>query len=155
MEPALFNVPADCEIVSTRMVNASRESVFRAWTDPVILQKWWGPAGFTNTFNEFYLRPGGKWSFVMHGPDKGSYKNECVFLEIKKPELIAWDRLSEPIFRMVVSFEAITAARTKIIFRMQFETKESCDKIRGFAPGKNEENFDRLEAELSALQAAR
>jgi uncharacterized protein YndB with AHSA1/START domain len=60
--------------------------------DPNHLKNWWGPKGFTNTFNEFDLRPGGKWSFVMHGPDKGNYVNECEFVKIEKPKLIAWKR---------------------------------------------------------------
>jgi hypothetical protein len=81
----------------------------------------------------------------MHGPDKGNYQNECVFLKIEKPHLIAWDRLSKPIFRVVATFDDTADGNAKLIFRMQFATKEECDKIRAFAGEKNEENFDRLE----------
>ncbi len=49
----------DREIVTTRVFDAPRERVFRAWTDPDHLAKWWGPKGFTNTFQEFDMRPGG------------------------------------------------------------------------------------------------
>lgn len=42
---------AESEIVSSRIVKVPRELVFRAWTEPNHLKKWWGPAGFTNTFN--------------------------------------------------------------------------------------------------------
>jgi len=152
MESALLNVSSDCEIVSSRVINAPRESVFAAWTDPGILQRWWGPAGFTNTFKEFDLRPGGKWRFTMHGPDKGNYQNECVFIKIEKPGLLAWDRLSKPIFRVVVSFEESTDGNTKLIFRMQFDNKKECDKVKSFALPKNEENFDKLEAELLGME---
>jgi uncharacterized protein YndB with AHSA1/START domain len=110
-----------------------------------------GAAGFTNSFNEFDLRPGGKWNFIMHGPDKGNYQNECVFLKIDKPNLIAWDRLSKPIFQVVVTFEELAAGMTKIIFKMIFNSAEECNKVKSFAPGKNEENFDRLENELSKM----
>jgi uncharacterized protein YndB with AHSA1/START domain len=143
-----FLTTPDCEIVSTRVLSFPRDSVFQAWTDPAILQKWWGPAGFTNTFTEFDLRPGGKWNFTMHGPDKGNYQNECIFLKIEKPSLIAWDRLSKPLFRIVTTFDEVAGGNTKITFRMLFDNKEECDKIRTFAPEKNEENFDRLEAVL-------
>ncbi len=73
---AIMPTNPDHEIVSSRIVNASRELVYRAWTEPNHLKNWWGPAGFTNTFKEFDLRPGGKWNFIMHGPDKGNYLNE-------------------------------------------------------------------------------
>ena len=151
MTPEILVVSPDCQIVNSRVVNAPIEIVFQAWTDPRYLQKWWGPAGFTNTFKEFDLRPGGKWSFIMHGPNKGNYVNECVFIKIEKPTLIAWNRLSDPIFQVVASFEEISIDRTKVTFKMLFESADLCNKIRGFAPEKNEENLDRLEDVLRDL----
>ncbi|MFH1497739.1 MAG: SRPBCC domain-containing protein, partial [Verrucomicrobiota bacterium] len=59
--------PDDRQIVTTRTIVQPRALVFRAWTDPKQLAVWWGPDGFTNTFHEFDLRPGGDWKFVMHG----------------------------------------------------------------------------------------
>jgi uncharacterized protein YndB with AHSA1/START domain len=148
MEAEIPGVSSGCEIVNSRVINASREKVFKAWTDPAILQRWWGPAGFTNTFHEFDLRPGGRWRFIMHGPDKGNYSNECVFVRIEKPTLIVWDRISNPRFLVVVSFEELSVGKTKVIFRMQFANETECNKVKGFAPQKNEENLDRLEMEL-------
>jgi uncharacterized protein YndB with AHSA1/START domain len=152
MVSELLNMPPDREIVSTRVLAYPPQTVFGAWTDPNVLKEWWGPAGFTNTFKEFDLRPGGKWVFTMHGPDKGNYENECVFLSVEEPHLIAWDRLSKPLFRIVATFEPTPVGHTNLIFRMQFDSKEDCDKIRGFAPEKNEENFDRLEVELKKMK---
>jgi uncharacterized protein YndB with AHSA1/START domain len=149
MNNDLFQIAPECEIVTTRLMNAPAEKVFRAWTDPTILQRWWGPAGFTNTFYEFDPVPGGKWKFMMHGPEKGNYPNEVVFLRVESPSLIAWDRISQPHFRVVTTFEEIESSKTKLIFRMQFNSKEECDKIRKFAVDKNEENFDKLEEELA------
>lgn len=143
-----FIVPSDHEIVTTRLINAPRETVFRAWTDPDVLKEWWGPKGFTNTFEMFDLRVGGTWRFIMHGPDKGNYKNECVFLKIEEPSLIAWDRSTQPLFRVVATFEEMDDGNTLLTFRMQFAGKEERDKVIGFAGEKNDENFDRLEAEL-------
>lgn len=143
-----FSTTPECEIVSSRIVPASRELVFTAWTDPNHLKKWWGPTGFTNTFNKFDLRPGGKWSFIMHGPDKGNYHNECEFVKIEKPSLIAWKRHSKPLFQVVATFEEITSEQTNIVFRMIFDSPEECNKLKPFVVDKNEENFDRLEKEL-------
>lgn len=151
MTENFFDIASDCEIVTTRVFRTPREIVFRAWTDPAILQKWWGPAGFTNTFHEFNPVEGGKWKFMMHGPEKGNYPNECVFLRVNPPSLIAWDRISQPHFRVVTTFEEAEGSKTSLTFRMQFKTKEACDKIRPFATDKNEENFDKLEVELAKM----
>ena len=142
-----FVVSSECEILSSRLFRYPRTLMFRAWTEPELLARWWGPKGFTNTFHQFDLRPGGTWKFTMHGPEKGNYQNECVFFKIEEPTLIAWNRLSQPIFRVVATFEA-EDRNTLLTFRMQFDTKEECDKIRKFVPDKNEENFDKLEAVL-------
>ena len=142
----------DREIVTTRVFNAPRELVYKAWTDPVHLKAWWGPKGFTNTFNTFDFRIGGKWSFVMHGPEKGNYNNECTFIVIREPELLVWDRQSKPIFQVEVAFEALAANETRVIFKQKFETAEECNKLRPFVPEKNEENMDKLEAELKKMQ---
>jgi uncharacterized protein YndB with AHSA1/START domain len=141
----------DCEIVTTRIFKAPRKLVYKAWTDPDLLKTWWGPKGFTNTFNTFDLRVGGKWSFTMHGPDKGNYRNECTFVAIREPELLVWDRQSQPIFQVEVVFEEIAENETKVTFKQKFKTVEECNKIKTFAPEKNEENMDRLEDELKKM----
>lgn len=148
MKTEIIQATPDSEIVSSRIVNASIELAYKAWTDPSHLKNWWGPAGFTNTFNEFDLRIGGKWRFIMHGPDKGNYHNECEFIKIEKPILIAWKRHSKPIFQVLATFEAISEATTKIVFKMLFNSAEECNKLKPFVVDKNEENFDRLENEL-------
>jgi Activator of Hsp90 ATPase homolog 1-like protein len=151
MLPEVFNAAPNCCIVSTRAVNAAQEKVYEAWTNPDYLKNWWGPAGFTNTFIEYDLRIGGRWKFIMHGPDKGNYPNECEFIKIEKPSLIAWFRISKPLFTVLATFEIISTAKTHIIFKMIFDTPEECDKIKKFVVDKNEENFDRLEAELHKM----
>jgi uncharacterized protein YndB with AHSA1/START domain len=151
MTSEIISTTPDCEIVSSRVVNFSIETVYNAWADPNHLKNWWGPKDFTNTFNEFDFRPGGKWSFIMHGPDRGNYPNECEFIKIEKPTLIAWQRFSKPIFQVVTTFEKVSNNTTKIVFRMIFNSAEECNKVKRFAVDKNEENFDRLEIELAKM----
>jgi len=151
MKTEILTTTPDCEIVSTRIINATRELVYRAWTEPNHLKNWWGPAGFTNTFNEFDFRVGGKWSFIMHGPEKGNYANECEFIKIEKPALIAWKRFSKPIFQVVATFEEVSVDKTKIVFKMLFTSADECQKVKKFAVDKNEENFDRLQNELTKM----
>lgn len=142
----------DREIVSTRTINFPAALVFEAWANPEHLKVWWGPNGFTNTFEIFDFRVGGRWKFVMHGPDKGNYQNEVEFIKIEKPQLIAWKRYSKPLFNIVATFEELAEGKTNIVFRMVFETPEESDKLRPYVIDKNEENFDRLEAELTKMK---
>ena len=136
------------EIYSSRIINAPVEVVYQAFANPAVLQKWWGPAGFTNTIHEFDLKPGGKWLLTMHGPEKGNYENSSVFTNIEPNQMITWTRLSQPLFDMEVGFEQIDNLKSKISFKMTFGSEEECEKMKPFVLPKNEENFDRLETEL-------
>jgi uncharacterized protein YndB with AHSA1/START domain len=136
------------EIVTTRLLHAPVAEVFRAWTAPEHLCVWWGPAGFTNTFHVFDLRVGGRWKFTMHGPEKGHYENEVEFTAIGPPYHLAWKRLSQPLFGIDATFEPMGDMLTRLTWRMIFDTAEECAKLRPYVVEKNEENMDRLEAEL-------
>ena len=145
------NPSSDSEIVNFRVFKASRLQVFSAFSNPNHLKNWWGPVGFTNTFNEFDFKVGGFWRFVMHGPDKGNYVNECEFTQIEEPSLIAWKRHSKTLFRVVFLFEEVADNQTRIIFKMQFDSVEECNKLKPYVIDKNEENFDKLEIELTKM----
>ena len=153
MTTEIIKTTPDCEIVSTRIFNFSRELVFRAWSEPEHLKNWWGPAGFTNTFNEFDFRVGGKWTFIMHGPEKGNYPNECEFIKIEKPSIIAWKRYSKPHFQVVATFEEVSDSKTNLVFKMLFNSADECGKLKPFVVDKNEENFDKLELELEIMNS--
>lgn len=143
-------VLSDRKIVTTRVFDAPRDVVFKAWTDPKHLAKWWGPKGFTNTFEEFDMRPGGVWRFVMHGPDGGRYENETVFVEVVKPERIVFQHVTAPQFQVTATFVE-EAGKTRLTFQMLFETAAECDKVKMYTVDANEQNFDRLEAELTRM----
>ena len=151
MATEIINTTPDCEIVTSRTVNFAIEKVFEAFANPAHLKNWWGPAGFTNTFNEFDFKVGGKWSFVMHGPEAGNYANECEFIKIEKPTLIAWKRHSQPLFQVLFTFESLADNQTKIVFKMLFDTAKECSKLKPYVVDKNEENFDKLEVELGKM----
>ena len=72
------------------VLDAPRELVFSAFTDPKHLAQWWGPNGFTTTTHAFEFRPGGVWRFVMHGPDGRDYQNRITYEEIVRPERIVY-----------------------------------------------------------------
>jgi len=139
---------SDREIVTTRVFDAPREVVFQAWTNPDRLAQWWGPKDFTNTFQEFDMKPGGTWRFVMHGPDGVDYKNESVFVEVVRPERIVFQHVSGPRFQLTASF-AEQAGKTRLTWRMLFESAAECDRVKTFAVEANEQNLDRLVAQLA------
>ena len=89
----------------------------------------------------------------MHGPDKGNYANECTFIKIEKPSIIAWQRISKPIFQVLATFDEVDPDQTKVVFKMLFNSAEECNKLKGFVVDKNEENFDRLEIELTKMSS--
>ena len=73
------------ELVLTRVIDAPRELVFRMWTDPAHLAKWWGPKDFTNPVCEIDPRPGGALRIVMRAPDGTDYPMAGMFREIVAP----------------------------------------------------------------------
>lgn len=83
-------VTPDREIVMSRLLDAPRELVWDAFTDPKQVVQWWGPNGFTTTIHEMDVRPGGRWRHTMHCPDGTNYPNASVFKEVVKPERIVY-----------------------------------------------------------------
>ncbi|MFA6288182.1 MAG: SRPBCC domain-containing protein [Opitutaceae bacterium] len=138
------------EIVSTRAFDFSLEQVWEAWTNPVLLAQWWGPNGFTNTFAEFDLRPDGHWRFVMHGPDGRDYQNHSIFREITYRSRIVFDHVAPPCFQVTATFTN-EAGKTRVTFRMLFDTVATCDAVKGIVVDANEQNFDRFAAVLGKM----
>lgn len=145
--------PLDREMLSVRLFDAPRELVWEAWTNPEHLARWWGPKGFTNTFHEFDLRPGGKWRFTMHGPDGTDYENEHVFVEIARPERLVTDHVSPPRFRSTALFEAL-GDRTRVTWSGLFESPKVFAGVKSFAVPGQRENLEKLAAVLAELRRA-
>ena len=139
------------EIVSTRLFNAPREVVFQAFSDPALLACWWGPEEFTNTFQEFDLRPGGAWRFVMRGPDGTDYEMVKDFTEVVRPERIVLVNI-HPVhkFQMTMIFTE-ESGQTRLTWRMLFEADDEYEKVKDAIRVANEQNFDRLEAQLATM----
>jgi uncharacterized protein YndB with AHSA1/START domain len=145
---------SDREIVVTRVFDAPRTLVFKAWTDREHLAHWWGPDGFTITTHEMEFKPGGVWRFVMHGPDGRDYQNEQVYVEIVEPERLVYRHVSEPQFQMTVTF-AEDGGKTTLTARMVFESAAIRDrtvKVFGAVEGLKQ-TLGRLGEYLIALDA--
>ncbi|HET9954328.1 MAG TPA: SRPBCC family protein [Polyangiaceae bacterium] len=119
----------DREIVLSRVFDAPRELVFRAWTEQEHFAKWFGPRGFTTTIREADMRVGGLLRFDMQAPDGKLYDNRIEFLEIKRPELLVYDHGSDKDddadrFRVTITFDEQSDKKTVMTMRSLQPTKE-------------------------------
>jgi uncharacterized protein YndB with AHSA1/START domain len=152
-------MPSDREIVFTRVFDATRELVWKAWTDPEHVKQWWGPKGFSTTTEIMDVRVGGIWKHVMHGPDGAHYANLKVYKEVVKPEKLVYSHGGQgegkPTvdFLSTITFEA-QGNKTKLTMRMFFPSAEARDVvIRTYHPveGGNQ-TLDRLQEFLTTRE---
>jgi uncharacterized protein YndB with AHSA1/START domain len=79
-------------LVITRVFDAPRDLVFKAFTTAEAMQRWWGPKGFEITVKRFEFRPGGIFHYQMAGPPPDGFTawGRFVFREIVAPERLVW-----------------------------------------------------------------
>ena len=127
----------DREIVLSRVFDAPRELVFRAWTEKEHFARWFGPRGFKTTIHAADMRVGGMLRFDMLAPDGKCYDNRIVFLEIKRPELLVFDhghdKDDDPErFRVTITFDEQRDKKTVVTMRQLHPTKEQRREGIGF-----------------------
>jgi uncharacterized protein YndB with AHSA1/START domain len=138
----------DREIVLSRVFDAPRELVFRAWTEEAHFAKWFGPRGFTTTLKEADFRVGGRLRFDMTAPDGKVWDNRIVFLEIKSPELLVFDHGSDKDddpgrFHVTITFDEQSDKKTVMTMRQLHPTKEQ--RAAGIGFGAVELGYQTLE----------
>ncbi len=74
--------------IISRVLNAPRALVWKAWTDPEELKLWFGPKGFTMPVCTMEFRPGGVFHYCLRGPNGAEMWGKWVFKEITPPEKI-------------------------------------------------------------------
>ena len=132
---------------TARDIAASPAAVFAAFSQPERLARWWGPAGFTNTFTACDFRTGGRWTFVMHGPDGSNYPNESVFEEVQPERLVVVRHVNAPHFSLRITL-APSATGTALRWEQQFEDDEVARRLAPIVEPANEQNLDRLTQEV-------
>src|SRR5208283_1402313 len=78
------------DLILTRIIDAPREKLFKAWTNPELLKKWFAPAPWTTPVVETDVRPGGSSLIVMRGPDGNEFPNRGVYLEVVENQRLAF-----------------------------------------------------------------
>lgn len=148
------------EILTTRVFDAPRELVWRAFTGSGV-EQWWGPVGFTTTTIERDVRTGGVWRHTMHGPDGTDYPNRIDYTRVEAPELIEWkhgdDSGAEPQFHCSVRFEDLGGNRTRLTLKHIFPNGAARDeKVRLYGAVQGAiDTTDRLARHLVTLPGER
>lgn len=87
---------------TSRILPFPAPAIYGAFAAAEQLAAWWGPAGFTNNFEVFEFQPGGRWRFVMRGPDGREYANASIFTELQPNQKIVIRHDCAPFFTLTV-----------------------------------------------------
>jgi uncharacterized protein YndB with AHSA1/START domain len=131
---ANISTTADRELVISRVIDAPRRLVFRAWTQPEHIARWWGPQGFTTIHCDMDVRIGGTYRFGMRSPHGTEHWKRGVYREIVEPERIvftfAWEDASgQPRHELLTTVTlAEEGEKTRLtLHQAMFETTERRD----------------------------
>jgi uncharacterized protein YndB with AHSA1/START domain len=133
--------------IRQKLIAAPPATVFAAMSDPARVAGWWGPEGFTNTIHEFDFTPGGRWLLTMHGPDGKDYPNESRFLRVETNRVFEIEHLNGHHFVLTLELE-LSGDATVVKWRQTFDTVEHYQRIASFIATANEQNLERLAAEV-------
>src|SRR3984885_11754622 len=132
------------DLLLTRIIEAPRERVFRAWTEPDLLKQWFAPPPFTTSQVETDLRPGGSSLIVMRSPDGNEFPNRGVYLDVVANERLvftdaftrAWEPSEKPFMTVVLTFEGNGAGTkyTALVRHWTVADREMHEKM-GFHTG--------------------
>lgn len=127
----------DREVVLVRLIDARRDAVFAAWTDPDGFCQWFGPEGFSCTIREMDVRPGGRARFDMVAPDGTLYTNRFDYLEVVDGDRLVLDHGSDvdddpDRFRVTITFDEQDDGKTVLTLRQLHPTAERRAAVIGF-----------------------
>jgi uncharacterized protein YndB with AHSA1/START domain len=141
-------------IVIERELDAPRELVWKVWTDPDEVAKWWGPEHFTTPREkiEFDLKPGGVCRMTMVGPDGTEYPDDGFFRVVEPPQRLAFgeETTQHPMIESgetTVEFIELGADRTKVVVTQRLVCSPELPEMAQAGWGSQ---LDKLEALLAA-----
>jgi uncharacterized protein YndB with AHSA1/START domain len=149
------STPSDREIQMERVLDAPRELVFKALTDPELIPKWWGRRKDTTTVDKMEVRPGGAWRFTTTADDGDNHAFRGEIREIIPPERVVqtfeWEGLPGHISVDTLTLEE-QDGKTKVTIVSTFDSTEDRDGMlqSGMEGGANE-SWDRLEELLATM----
>ena len=147
------NITAINTFSTSRRLPFPASATYSAFAHAEQLAAWWGPAGFTNHFELFEFTPGGRWHFVMQGPDGQQYPNRSFFAELDANRKFVIRHDCAPFFTLTVELTALEAD-TMLRWQQVFDDADIAQAVRHIVEPANEQNLDRLTAELQRAAAA-
>ena len=138
----------DRTLRTSRTLAYSPKEIYDAFASADSLASWWGPEGFSNTFEVFEFTAGGRWKFVMHGPDGNDYLNESIFEDLVSNAKIVIRHACPPHFKLTVELTAVSDG-THLTWEQVFEDAQTAQAVKRRAGSANEQNIDRLTQVLS------
>ena len=145
---------ADHVLRTERTLPYAAHHIYEAFKAAPVLASWWGPEGFTNTFDVFEFTPGGRWVFTMHGPDGKNYLNTSRF-EVLEPDtrvVICHD--CAPHFTLTIALAPVPGG-THLTWHQAFDDAATARAVQSIAGPANEQNLDRLTRALVAANTPR
>lgn len=139
----------DTVLSTERTLPFSADAIYDAFASAPVLASWWGPAGFTNTFEIFEFRPEGRWVFTMHGPDGKSYHNTSKFVSLEPAKRVVIRHDCPPHFTLSVHLSEVSGG-THLTWDQEFDDAETARAVKARVGSANEENLDRLTRALAA-----
>jgi len=131
-----LTTPSDTEVVATRVFNARRELVFKAYTDPMLVARWWSPPRHNTIVDKMDVRVGGAWRYIVQDMVTGVeiMAFSGVFQEITPPERIVRTENYEPIgpgheVISTVVFQEVDGGRTRMTETMSFNSIQDRDRM--------------------------
>jgi uncharacterized protein YndB with AHSA1/START domain len=127
----------DREVVLVRVLDAPRDEVFAAWTDPDALCEWFGPDGYTCVVHEMDARVGGRTRLDMTAPDGTQYSGRFDYLEVVPGERLVFDHGSDVDddpgrFRTTVTLDEQGDGKTVLTLRQLHPTAERRSEVINF-----------------------
>lgn len=151
--------PGKQDLVSTVVLDAPRELVFKAYTDPDLFARWWGPSRYENQILKFEQRTGGEWHVVQKGADGAEFAFRGVNHEVVAPERICqtFEFLGMPghVALQTATFEDL-GNKTKVVAQIVFQSVMDRDGMvaSGMRDGADE-SMDRLADLLETLKVGK
>ncbi len=144
-ETTVIVEPGKQEIVITRIFDAPRDAVFKAYSDPKSIPLWWGPKILTTTVDRMEMKSGGFWRFVQRDPDGNEYAFHGVYHDVLAPELVIYTSEFESM-RGHVTLETVffddIGGKTKMTDKVVFQSVQDRDGMlkSGMEAGVRESN---------------
>ena len=149
--------PGKQEIIITRVFEASRELVFKAFTDPKIVAQWFGPREYTTTIDKMEARPGGLWRFVQRDQSGNEFAFHGVHHDIVAPERIVatfeFEGVPGHVLLQTVNFEPL-GGKTRMVEHLVYQSVADRDGMvaAGMQRG-SDDSMDRLAELLVNMKA--